>query len=591
MIREFFAKLFAGKSEHPPQNESAPKASSSAPQPASTPPAPVPASAHGKQSAWRRFLSGFFKDLPPEETPNTAQLDQSARGAEMAPPTPETKPEPTPSPPKAELLKEVPVDNFPLGIEPTPSTSEPPQPSPALKEAPIDETPASETTAPKTPEPETPAPETPAQAPLEAKAPTPQPQPAAPSETTPEVTPEPEPAPEPEPEPEPEPAKEQATEPVTDPEPTPAPASEPIVEQTPEPPAAPEPVTPEPVTPEQVTAETAAPETTALQTTALEADIQEPQTPPQDARSFFARLKDGLTKTSHRLTDGLSSIFTQRKLDDDTLEELEDLLITADLGVDAAMRVTTALAKDRFDKEISDTEVKTALAEEVAKTLTPLEKPLSVNGAASPHVILMTGVNGAGKTTTIGKLASKFKADGKSVMLAAGDTFRAAAIEQLTIWGERTGSSVIARETGADAAGLAFDALQQAKDENIDVLLIDTAGRLQNKRELMDELAKIVRVLKKIDPNAPHDTLLVLDATVGQNALSQAEAFSEIAGVTGLVMTKLDGTARGGVLVALGDKFSLPIHFVGVGEGIDDLQEFNAASFSKALAGLDEPVS
>ena len=314
---------------------------------------------------------------------------------------------------------------------------------------------------------------------------------------------------------------------------------------------------------------------------------QPPAEPAEpEKKGFFSRLKDGLAKTSGRLSDGVTSIFTKRKLDDDTLEELEDLLVSADLGVAAASRVTTALAKDRYDKEISDDEVKLALAEEVAKTLAPLETPLAINPANRPHVILMTGVNGAGKTTTIGKLAAKFKAEGKSVMLAAGDTFRAAAIEQLTVWGERTGAPVVARDVGADAAGLAFDALKKAQEENIDVLLIDTAGRLQNKKELMEELAKIVRVVRKIDENAPHDTILVLDATVGQNALSQAGAFSDIAGVTGIVMTKLDGTARGGVLVALADKFNLPIHFIGVGESIDDLQMFDAERFSKALAGV-----
>ncbi len=308
---------------------------------------------------------------------------------------------------------------------------------------------------------------------------------------------------------------------------------------------------------------------------------------PERKRGFFSRLKDGLAKTSSRLSEGVTSIFKKRKLDDDTIEELEDLLVSADLGVAAAARVTSALAKDRYDKEISDEEVKTALAEEVAKTLEPLQRPINIDMRARPHVILMTGVNGSGKTTTIGKLAAKFIAEGKSVMLAAGDTFRAAAIEQLSVWGERVGAPVVAGAVGADASGLAYDALKQAQEKDVDVLLIDTAGRLQNRTELMDELAKIVRVLKKLDERAPHDTLLVLDATVGQNALSQAQAFSEIAGVTGLVMTKLDGTARGGVLVALGEKFGLPIHFIGVGESVEDLQPFEARNFSRALAGLD----
>ncbi len=269
------------------------------------------------------------------------------------------------------------------------------------------------------------------------------------------------------------------------------------------------------------------------------------------------------------------------------LEELESLLISADLGVAAATRMTTMLAKSKFDKEITDFEVRALLAEDVTATLHPFEKPLEISATQKPHVILMTGVNGAGKTTTIGKLAAKFKADGKSVMLAAGDTFRAAAIEQLTVWGERTDTPVIAREVGADSAGLAYDALKQAREEGIDVLMIDTAGRLQNRKELMDELAKIVRVVRKLDETAPHDTILVLDATVGQNALSQVEAFRETAGISGLVMTKLDGTARGGVLVALADKFGLPIHYIGVGESVDDLQPFRAEAFARALADVN----
>jgi fused signal recognition particle receptor len=303
-------------------------------------------------------------------------------------------------------------------------------------------------------------------------------------------------------------------------------------------------------------------------------------------QGFFARLAGGLTRSSQRLSEGVAAIVTKRKLDDETLDELEELLISADLGVAAAGRVREALARDRFNKKISDEDVRAALAEVVASDLGASEKPLVIDDGRRPHVILTVGVNGAGKTTTIGKLAEKFRRDGFKVMLAAGDTFRAAAVDQLKIWGERTGAAVVAKETGADAAGLAYEALERAKRDNFDVLLIDTAGRLQNRRELMDELAKIVRVLKKLDPAAPHDTLLVLDATVGQNAISQADAFRDIAGVTGLVMTKLDGTARGGVLVALADRHNLPIHFIGVGEGVDDLQPFEAASFARALAGL-----
>lgn len=308
----------------------------------------------------------------------------------------------------------------------------------------------------------------------------------------------------------------------------------------------------------------------------------------QNKTGWFSRLTEGLSKSSAKLTDGVAGIFTKRRLDDETLEELHDLLITADLGVKAAERIIDTLSQDRFDKDISEQEIFQALAAEVADTLTPLEKPLTPDAANKPHVILTIGVNGAGKTTTIGKLAQKYKEDGRSVMLAAGDTFRAAAIEQLQVWGERTGAPVIARDVGADAAGLAFDAVKRAREESCDVLIIDTAGRLQNKKALMEELSKIVRVLKKLDPAAPHDVILVLDATVGQNAISQAQAFSDIAGVTGLIMTKLDGTARGGVLVALADTFALPIHYIGVGESVEDLQPFDAHRFARALAGLPE---
>ena len=313
---------------------------------------------------------------------------------------------------------------------------------------------------------------------------------------------------------------------------------------------------------------------------------QDEAAPVEKKQGWLTRLRSGLGKTSTKLSEGVTSIFTKRRLDDDTLEELEDLLISADLGAGVAGQVTARLAKDKYDKEISDREVREALADIVSEIMTQAEHPLVIDAAHRPHIILMTGVNGAGKTTTIGKLAARFKADGKSVMMAAGDTFRAAAIEQLAAWGERTGSPVVRSAIGADAAGLAFDAVKKAQAENIDVLLIDTAGRLQNRRELMDELAKVVRVIRKIVPDAPHDTLLVLDATVGQNALSQTAAFKEIAEISGLVMTKLDGTARGGVLVALTEKFGLPVHYIGVGEGVDDLQPFRAEPYTRALAGL-----
>lgn len=302
------------------------------------------------------------------------------------------------------------------------------------------------------------------------------------------------------------------------------------------------------------------------------------------SKSWLSRLKSGLTKTSSKLSDGITSVFTKRKLDGDTLEELEDLLIQADLGVETAMRITEVLTKGRFDKGIAPDDVRAILAQEVTKVLEPVAKPLAIEPANRPHVILFVGVNGTGKTTTIGKMAQRFAADGKKVMLAAGDTFRAAAIDQLKIWGARTGATVIARDVGADAAGLAFDAMKEARSGDYDVLLIDTAGRLQNKQGLMDELEKVVRVVRKNDSEAPHDVLLVLDATTGQNALNQVDVFRQRAGVTGLVMTKLDGTARGGILVAIAAKFGLPVHALGVGEGVEDLQPFNADEFAKAIA-------
>jgi len=309
----------------------------------------------------------------------------------------------------------------------------------------------------------------------------------------------------------------------------------------------------------------------------------EPIAPPPTL-SWFQRLTAGLKKTSSKLAEGITSVFTKRKLDASTLEELEDLLIQADLGVDTSMKITAALAKGRFDKSIDPEEVKAILAAEVAKVLEPVAKPLELKPQHKPHVVLVVGVNGTGKTTTIGKYAKQFAGQGRKVMLAAGDTFRAAAIDQLKIWGERTGAPVVARDVGADSAGLAFDALKAAREGGYDVLLMDTAGRLQNKQALMDELEKVIRVMRKIDPTAPHDVVLVLDATTGQNALSQVEVFRDRSGVTGLVMTKLDGTARGGILVAIAARFGLPVHAIGVGEGVDDLQPFDANEFARAIA-------
>lgn len=303
--------------------------------------------------------------------------------------------------------------------------------------------------------------------------------------------------------------------------------------------------------------------------------------------NWWRRLKGGLASTSASIGTSIADLVSKRKLDAVTIEELEDVLIRADLGVGTSARIAETLARGRFVKAIAPDEVKAVLAAELEKVLTPVARPLLVDASKKPFVVLVVGVNGSGKTTTIGKLAARWRAEGRRVLLAAGDTFRAAAIEQLKIWGDRTGATVIAREPGADAAGIAFDALNTARAEGAEVLVIDTAGRLQNKTELMGELGKIVRVLRKIDDTAPHAVLLVLDATVGQNALSQVEEFSKIAGVTGLVMTKLDGTARGGILVAIADKYRLPVHFIGVGEGVEDLSDFTARDFARAVAGLE----
>jgi len=305
-------------------------------------------------------------------------------------------------------------------------------------------------------------------------------------------------------------------------------------------------------------------------------------------KGWLSRLTGGLKRSSNAITQGVVSLVTKKKLDGEALEELEDILIQADLGVDTAMTITTRLEDERFGKEVSEEEIKQVLADEVAKVLESIAQPLRVAPAHKPHVILMVGVNGAGKTTTIGKLASKISALGMKPMLAAGDTFRAAAIEQLKVWGERTGAPVITRPQGSDAAGLAFDALTEAKENGTDVLLIDTAGRLQNRTELMAELEKVIRVIQKIDPEAPHDVLLTLDATTGQNALNQVDVFGKTAGVTGLVMTKLDGTAKGGILVAIAKKHQIPVHLIGVGEAVDDLEAFDPTSFARAIAGLDD---
>jgi len=316
------------------------------------------------------------------------------------------------------------------------------------------------------------------------------------------------------------------------------------------------------------------------------ASIEEAAPVAQPKRTWFQRLREGLARTSSQLTGQITSLFTKRKLDDDTLQDLEDLLIQADLGVETALRITDTLASERYGKDVTGADVSRIMSAEITKVLEPVAKPLELDLSHKPHVILVVGVNGTGKTTTIGKLAAKLSGAGLKVMLAAGDTFRAAAIEQLKIWADRTGSDIVSSKLGADAAGLAYEAYEQAKLKKSDVLIVDTAGRLQNKAELMAELEKIVRVLGKLDPDAPHTVLQTLDATTGQNAMNQVEIFRNVAGVSGLIMTKLDGTARGGILVAIAAKHKLPVYFIGVGEGIDDLEPFEAKDFAEAIAGV-----
>ncbi|WP_027037446.1 signal recognition particle-docking protein FtsY [Mesorhizobium ciceri] len=525
-----------------------------------------------------------------------------------------------------------------------------PAPQPAPVEEPVPEPeptipPAPEPTVPSEPEPlpepepqEEPAPETPAEPPAPEEIPTPPAVPEPAPEPQPQEVPAPAPA-EPEivpsrPEKQPEPTPVEVPTPIEVPAETPAPIEVPTpapsplqpsseVDAAPHPPAgtfstysdggkgevsAPTPEAPTaeiappirqlaPIESQPVIAEIApepqpAPEPKAapgkVTVTKKVEQKAEPQKAPELAprRSWFQRMKDGLARSSKELTGNIAGVFTKRKLDEETLQDLEDVLIRADLGMETALRVTDALAASRYGKDVSDTEVRAIMAAEVEKVLTHVAMPLELDLSHKPHVILVVGVNGTGKTTTIGKLAAKLTDGGLSVMLAAGDTFRAAAIEQLKIWGERTKSPVIASKLGADAAGLAYDAFERAKEAGSDVLIIDTAGRLQNKTELMAELEKIVRVLGKLDPEAPHTVLQTVDATTGQNALNQVEIFRNIAGVNGLVMTKLDGTARGGILVAIAAKHKLPVYFIGVGEQVDDLEPFSASEFARAIAGV-----
>jgi fused signal recognition particle receptor len=322
--------------------------------------------------------------------------------------------------------------------------------------------------------------------------------------------------------------------------------------------------------------------------TGRETPPEEPREPEPEQAGWLTRLKAGLSRSTARLTDAITTVFRKRRLDDEALEELEETLIAADLGVPAARRIVQEFRTTRFGREVTDEEVKTALAESIATILAPVATPLAIEPARAPHVVLVVGVNGTGKTTTIAKLGQQYRRDGLRVMFAAGDTFRAAAVEQLQIWGERTGCPVVVpAKAGADAAGLAHDALARAKAEAMDVLLVDTAGRLHNKSALMEELRKIIRVMRKVDPTAPHSVLLTLDATTGQNALSQVKVFGEMVAVSGLAVTKLDGSAKGGVVVALAQEFGLPVHFVGVGEKAEDLRPFAARDFARGLVGLD----
>ena len=301
-------------------------------------------------------------------------------------------------------------------------------------------------------------------------------------------------------------------------------------------------------------------------------------------QGWLSKLVDGLSKSSTNIVSGIADVITKRKLDDDTLQDLEDILIMSDIGPKASARFVANISKDRFDKEVTDDEIRNALAHEITTVLAPVAHPITLSDN-TPHVILVVGVNGSGKTTTIGKLAQKFSDDGKSVMLAAGDTFRAAAVEQLQVWGERTGSAVVTKDEGSDAAALAYEAIEKAKSDGADVLIIDTAGRLHNKDNLMAELEKIVRVIKKHDDSYPHDTVMVLDSTIGQNTVNQVQIFGDKVGVTGLIVTKLDGTAKGGVLIQLADEFKLPVHAIGVGEGVDDLQPFEPDHYAGSLMG------
>ncbi|UCI08314.1 signal recognition particle-docking protein FtsY [Mesorhizobium sp. B1-1-8] len=532
-------------------------------------------------------MAGFFKkifsfgkkEVVEERVDETAPLPPIKWDAlEALKPAAEAAPQPVPEEPKPEPAPTIP---------PTPEPAVPSEPEPLPQPEPEEE--------PK-PAPETPEPPVPEEIPV------------------PPAVPEPTPEPQPQEVPLPVPSEPVIVPSRPERQPQPAPVEVPTPSELPAEPPAPEippaevspPIRqPAPIEPQPIRAEIA-PEPEAVPTPQPPPEPKptpsvgkvtvakkveqkaEPQKAPEPVlrRSWFQRMRDGLARSSRELTGNIAGVFTRRKLDEDTLQDLEDVLIRADLGLETALRVTDALASSRYGKDVSDTEVRAIMAAEVEKVLTPVAQSLELDLSHKPHVILVVGVNGTGKTTTIGKLAAKLTDGGLKVMLAAGDTFRAAAIEQLKIWGERTKSPVIASKLGADAAGLAYDAFERAKEAGSDVLIIDTAGRLQNKTELMAELEKIVRVLGKLDPEAPHTVLQTVDATTGQNALNQVEIFRNVAGVNGLVMTKLDGTARGGILVAIAAKHRLPVYFIGVGEQVDDLEPFSASEFARAIAGV-----
>ncbi len=544
---------------------------------------------------------------PEEPTPEPMRAEPAPAPVEIPAPAPEPARKPAPAP------REVPVEPEPVVQPQTPEPEAPPAPEPAPQEVPAPETPepAPEPAPEGVPAPSDPAEPAPGEVPEPVEHPESELPPAEvpprlrepPLETRPvlrEIAPEPEAIEVPEVAPLPDlPSGKEADRlpaapPSALPEALPStPADAPLAPRLREegkgegyPTDAAETSIAASVAP------AAAPQPKPAEGKVTVAKAVEKKTEPQKAQepaprtTWFQRLRLGLSRSSKELSSNIAGVFTKRKLDEDTLQDLEDVLIRADLGMETAIRITDSLASGRYGKDVSESEVRAIMAQEVEKVLGPVALPLELDLSHKPHVILVVGVNGTGKTTTIGKLAAKLVSGGLSVTLAAGDTFRAAAIEQLKIWGERTGSPVVASKLGADAAGLAYDAFEKAKEAGSDVLIIDTAGRLQNRTELMAELEKIVRVLGKLDPEAPHTVLQTVDATTGQNALNQVEIFRNVAGVNGLVMTKLDGTARGGILVAIAAKHKLPVYFIGVGEQVDDLEPFSASDFAKAIAGV-----